>query len=204
MKNLTIDSVIEKNKLFSDTPYLLLLEISVLDPETKALEEVLRVCQNNEDFEFNGQVYAAANFMIDIRSEVGEMPTLQLSINDTTGAFHTQIEPYDGGLGFEVKLMVVDGSLVIGKPEIEEEFEVTSATVSGFAVSWDLGISNPLAISFPRRMQHRELCSWRFKSRECGYSGEKSSCDYTLDGGDGCVDKDNTRRFGGYPTMLRN
>ena len=42
------------------------------------------------------------------------------------------------------------------------------------------------------------MCSWTFKSDECGYTGSSESCGKTLTE---CKEKGNETRFGGFPSI---
>ena len=48
----------------------------------------------------------------------------------------------------------------------------------------------------PRRMYSRNYCGWVFKSSECGYSGEETTCNRTKQR---CKELNNYSRFGAFP-----
>jgi phage-related protein len=65
---------------------------------------------------------------------------------------------------------------------------------------------------FPRRRQARDFCQWRFRDpNTCAYDGPAPSCDYTLQGPNGCSAKGRrndgqwqTIMFGAYPGINSN
>lgn len=202
-KNLSIAAVIEKNRLTSDVPYLLCIEVDVIHPDTGAFVETLRLVRNSENVTVNGQEFVASNFDISIRTEGNAAPDVSVSIEDQTRAVEARMQAYGGGVDFPVRVMLVPGNALDEPPEDVEYFKVVSGGSSGYRVRWTLGADNPLALSFPRRRQLRDRCAWRYKSSDCGYSGSMPSCDLTLQGANGCGAHSNSENFGGYPGINR-
>jgi lambda family phage minor tail protein L len=57
-------------------------------------------------------------------------------------------------------------------------------------------------IRLPRRTYYRERCAWAYKdATTCGYTGQLSTCDKTMEGTNGCRAHDNVLRFGGFPSI---
>lgn len=198
-KIIPISTVVEKNKLSSAVPFLVCLDITVIDPYTAATVETLRVVQNNEDFTFNGNTYAAANFTIGFKAEGSTQPTIELGMVDYTRALQQRMQAYGGGVGFKVTVSVVNSGAPSAPAELVEFFEVIAATSSDYSANFTLGAESGLARLFPRRRQMRDFCSWRYKSTECGYTGGLASCDLTLNGTNGCVVHANAANFGAFP-----
>jgi phage-related protein len=125
---------------------------------------------------------------------------VKVTIQDQTRAVQAIMEQYQGGVNSRVKLMVVSGAVVsalTSEPELVENFIVNSAQTTDYVVTWDLGVRNPVNMSFPRRKQDVDQCSFRYKSPECGYVGGISSCDLTRAGPNGC--NVHGMNFGGFP-----
>ncbi|CDT54306.1 Putative Phage-related protein-like (fragment) [Vibrio coralliirubri] len=80
-----------------------------------------------------------------------------------------------------------------------ETFQVTGASAKNYEVSWTLGAMDLLRVRTPRRRQMRNRCCWRYKSKECGYTGAQKYCDLSLQGLNGCTAHDNEGNFGGFP-----
>jgi len=198
--DLSIATVVEKNRIESDVAFLLLMKVEVRD-SSGALIETLRLVRNNENVTVDGNLYTAFPFGIDIVSEAGKEPSVQLSIEDVTGAIQQTMEPYDGGIGFEVVLMVVNMDPGVSTVEASETFRVVDATVSDYTVTWTLGAESHLAIPFPPRRQIKDTCPWNYKDNDCKYDGELPSCDFSLEGANGCAAHENEINFGGFPAL---
>lgn len=73
---------------------------------------------------------------------------------------------------------------------------------------------NIININLPFCNYNRDFCRWVFDSAECGFStygelnttnyrlAKATSCDHTLKGPNGCTAHKNTRRFGGFPSLI--
>jgi phage-related protein len=199
--SLSIASVIEKNRLSSDVPWLICLDIDVIDPASMAVVETMRLVRNTEAITFNGFDYVPSNFDIELKSSSGEQQTVSVSINDYSLAIQKRMQDYGGGVGFKVSVMVVNAGNLAQPPEIIEYFEVVGASSNNYACSFTLGAENNLTKTFPRRRQMRDFCQWRYKSAECGYTGSVPTCDLSLQGPNGCATHDNVVRFGAYPGL---
>lgn len=199
-RHLTVASAIDKNKIASENAWLILCTIEVRDEFGQPVE-TLRIVKNNEDIVYQGETYTAAEFNIDFESAANEEPSMKFSALDPTGAIRDRMEDYDGGVGFGVTLTIVNTGNLDAPPEIEEEFDVLTASAPGVNVSWTLGAENPLKYQFPYRRQYRDRCPWVFKSPRCGYAGAATHCDFTLNGPNGCRVKNNVRNFGGFPAL---
>lgn len=198
-RTIPIATAIEKNRLSSNTPFLVLLDVEVVDPDTGAVVETLRVAKNDEPVVYRGATYTAANFTLEVKSEAGALAQVQLLFVDYTRDLQARMQAYGGGVGFKVTMTVVNAAALADAPEIQEFFEVTNATASDYSASFTLGAESGLAKIFPRRRQMRDYCAWRYKGAECGYAGGLASCDLTLQGTNGCAAHNNTLRFGGFP-----
>jgi hypothetical protein len=203
--HLSVATIIEANRIHSDVAFLVALEIDVIDPVTGGLVDIMRLVRNGENVTFNGHEFVSASFDIELESAAGEVPQIQLSAVDYSQAIQAKMQQFGGGIGFEVRVIVINAGALDQPPEMVERFKVVKASAKNYVVTFTLGAENPLTLRFPRRLQFRDRCPWRFKSAECGYTGPASSCDYTLQGDSGCSDKGNQANFGGFPgLMLRN
>jgi phage-related protein len=199
-RHLTVASAIDKNKIDSMNAWVVLAKIVVRDEFDQEVE-TLRVCKNNENITYQGEEYVAAEFDLDFESAANEEPQMKFSAQDPTGVIRSRMEDYNGGVGFGVTLMVVNSGNLAAEPEINEEFDVVSASAPQTTVSWVLGAENPLKYQFPYRRQYRDRCPWVFKGNRCQYVGSATSCDYTMNGPNGCRVKDNMIHFGGFPAL---
>lgn len=201
MKNLSSVLVSEKNKIASDKAWLFALEVRVIDPLLGTLVETIRLVRNDEETIIDGETFTPFPFEPDIRESDG-IPTLNIVIQDQTQVVQEKMDEYGGAVGFEVSVIVVSGddaSSMNSEPELVEDFEVVESSVADYVVTWRLSVPNPLNVSFPRRRQYSDQCSFRYKSTECGYDGEIATCDLTLNGANGCSAHSNEANFGGFP-----
>lgn len=198
-KSLSVASIIEKNRLSSDTPFLILLDIGVVDPSTGSVAETLRYVRNTEGVTFNGFTYDPASFDIELKEESGSPTSINLTIKDYTRIVQQRMQLYQGGVGSQVTVTVANGAALSKPPEVQEYFEVVAASSNAYAVSFTLGTENVITKAFPRRRQTRDYCQWRYKSAECGYTGNLATCDLTRNGPNGCEAHSNVIRFGAFP-----
>lgn len=198
-KSLSVASIIEKNRLSSDVPFLVTLDIDVVNPDTGTVVQTLRFVRNTEAINFNGHTYDPANFDIELKEEAGSLQMIQLAIRDYSRLVTRYMNQYGGGVGFTVTVSVVNSAALTQPPEIQEFFEVTGAEASQFACTFSLGAENVVAKTFPRRRQTRDYCQWRYKGEECRYAGSMPSCDLSLKGPNGCEEHGNVINFGAFP-----
>lgn len=203
--SLSVATAIEKNRLSSDTPFLVCLDVNVVDPISGYTVETIRVVQNTEAINFNGFDYEPASFDIELKADAGKQTSVSLSINDFSRAIQARMQAYGGGVGFGVVITVVNAGNLAAGPEIVEYFEIVGASAANYAVTFTLGAENSLAKVFPRRRQTRDFCQWRYKDgATCGYTGDMPSCDLTFEGANGCTAHGNAIRFGGFPGINQN
>jgi hypothetical protein len=207
--NLTVASVIDKNRISSDVAWVILLDIFITDPNTRMVTEVLRIARNDEnvvfgqDGEGNSITYLAANFDINIDHKQGSTPTVSISARDQIGYIRSRMEAMAGGILSEVQMTVANSSRLDKPAEVQERFQIITATVKDDIVTFQLGAENPLSVQFPKHRQWQDRCAWRFRGYGCGYSGAAVSCDYTKGGPNGCTAKGNTINFRALPGLVR-
>jgi hypothetical protein len=203
-KSLSVASIIEKNKLSSASPWLIALDIQVIDPLSGQLVETLYVVRNSEPIQFNGNIYQESSFDLELKEQANAQPTVQLTFNDYTRALQARMQAYGGGVGFKVNAYIVNAGNLGQGPELTEYFEVIGASAQQYVCTFTLGAENTVMQTFPRRMQTRDYCQWRYRSPECGYNGPNPSCDLSFKGPNGCAAHNNTINFGGFPAINQN
>lgn len=201
--HLSVATVIDKNRLRSVDAFVFLMEVDVIDPKTRTFVETLRFCRNDETITYQGETYTAANFDLDVKQETGTIPELRLSAVDYSRALQSRMMTYGGGVGFDVRVIMITTANLEQPPEIIESFKVISASASDYVVAFTLGAENPLTLRFPLYRQYADRCRWRYKSPQCGYAGTMPTCDLTLQGSNGCAAHGNARRFGGFPGLTQ-
>jgi lambda family phage minor tail protein L len=203
-KSLSVASVIEKNRLSSDTPFLVLLDIDVVDPDSGSVVETLYFVRNTEAVTFNGHSYQPMSFDIELKEETGEGQSITLTVKDYSRLVQQRMQSYKGGVGFGVTVTIANAAALDKPAEVQEFFQVTAAEASNFSCSFTLGTDNFVTKGFPRRRQTRDYCQWRYKGEECGYTGVLASCDLTRAGPNGCEAHANVIRFGAFPGINSN
>ena len=198
-KHLSLATVVEKNKIASTVAFIMLLEVDVVSNVTGLVIETQYLARNNEDVTYQGQVYTSTAFKFEVEESAEGVPEVSVVINDPTGRVMSKVEAYGGGVGWKVRMKYVNTGNLDQPPEIEELVYILATKAENYVVEFTLGARNPLSQRFPRRMQWRDRCGWVYKGAECGYAGPEATCDYSLQGGNGCSAKGNEHRFGGLP-----
>ena len=198
--SLSVATVIEKNKIFSDTAFVLLFEIDVVDLSGNPVETVY-ICKNSTNIAYKGNEYIASNFSVQLDQDTQSEPKLQLTMEDPSGVVRDQMQVYGGGIGFNTTLTVVNTGDLTQPPEMAMNFKVISATQNNYQVQFTLGIDNPIAYRFPMRLMYHDQCTYIYKGARCKYSGSLTTCDFSMNGANGCVVHSNVANFGGFPGL---
>lgn len=208
--NLKLATVLEANKLRSPNAWPVLLEFSI-DPENTP-DQVVRVCDNNEDIIFQGNTFIAFSFQIDsieYKSQ-GELPSITLRVSNIQRAVQSVVDKYDGGTDSKCRLIALNMADLTGEPEVDVEFQVQDVQADEQWVSFQLGAPNPQRLPFPRSSYMNDHCDKDFNSPTmqaildprgvaCAYEGPIQTCSHKLEGGNGCRAHNNILNFGGYP-----
>lgn len=194
MKNLPANLIIEKNKIASPNPWLILLDVTLTD------NTQFFFVKNTSNIWFGDpqQEYTAINFEIDPpkESSTGEIPTATLRISNVTKIIQTYLEQLEGCVGSTVVVRIVNYAyLAENYAELEMTFDVIATNSDAKWVSFTLGAPNPLRRRFPLYRYIANHCGWSYESAECGYVGDLETCERTLID---CRLHDNSKRFGGY------
>lgn len=189
----------DKNKIASDKAFLVALVIDIKNEQGTTVE-TLKLINNAEDFVFMGENYVAYPFSMDLNYEANSQPTVSLTAQDVSRALMARMQQYQGGVGSKVTMLIIHEDNTAGPADISETFDVMSASSSDYTVNWTLGSINLLDRPFPARRQAKDRCQWEYKDPDsCGYTGGLASCDFTLNGPNGCDVHNNTRFFGAQP-----
>lgn len=202
-KPLSVNSVIDKNKIVSGAVWVVMLDIEIVDPNTREVVDTLYIVKNNEDVVYQGHVYKAGNFDINLDQRQNSAPTVSITAQDQTGYIEARMEAMAGGVFSNVHLSIVNTQRLDLEPEMRETFQILSSGCKNHVVSFDLGAENFLNIRFPKHSQRQDRCAWRYRGYGCGYVGSMPSCDYTKDGANGCKAHGNLARFRAIPGLIR-
>lgn len=183
----------EKNKLSTGSVFIILLDIDLKDGD------VIRVCYNNEDVVWNGNLYQAFPFELGEVSEStdGSDPNVELRVDNTSRALSYYIESSGGAVKMPVVLRVVNSeNLNSTEPELEERFIVQKTNVAEDFVTFTLGAEYSSRTRRPLNRYMKNNCPFKYKGLRCGYNGSNPNCTHTLTD---CRAHNNSKRFGGFP-----
>ena len=193
MLNLSNIAKFEKNRLISDTAWIILLEITLVSGL------IMRFCSNNEDIDWNGFTWIAFPFDFDYISQGsdGRFPHVTVSVSNVTRTVEGYLEQEGGGVGAKVRVMVVMSThLDIKRAEQELEFTVKSTSYNREWVVFVLSGAINLQRRVPERRFFKNFCPFMYKGPECRSVSELPTCDKTLKN---CKERLNATRFGGEP-----
>lgn len=195
--DISSEAINEKNKLFSNGTWLILLEINYPG------EDSIYLVNNTEDITWNNKLWKATSFGISgiTENKDGEVPKVQIQFRDPTRMLASLLDKYNGGIGASVvKRVVHSKNLHLTTPEVSYYFELLDTTVkSNIDVNLSLGTESLTNIRMPKHVYLKDHCRWQeFKGAECQYNGPESSCNRTYTQ---CQEYGNVHRFGGFPGM---
>lgn len=190
MLSISAISKAEKNKLSTDSCFLILLEIR--------LQNTVYICYNNEDVTWKGQLYQAFPF------EIGEVaedtdnsdPNISLKVSNVAQGLQAHVEESGGGVGTEVILRVVNSLNMNGDADLEEYYTVLSCKVDEQWIDFTLGNAYSARTRRPLDRYMKNNCPFAYKGLRCGYNGNMETCMHTLAD---CREHGNSMRFGGFP-----
>ena len=196
-------AIAEKNKVSSDTCWLLAMRITIPDDPSS---QIVRVIANNEDITWAGYTWQAFPFEIDEIGEnsKGEVPRVDVRISNVSRVMEYYLHAYDtytklnGYSPITVEIMVINtGNLGNTTPEVSYEFELQQPKTNAQWATFTLGASSPYRKRFPEYRILKNQCQHKdFKGVECSYVGAETECDRTLAR---CKELANAERYGGFP-----
>ena len=192
--------IAEKNKLASDSAYIVLFEIALV-----GLEEIIRVCLNTESIFWNDFEWIPFPVELDDIDEgsKGEVPSLNLKISNVDRVIQGYMEKGRGGVGGTVVIRVVNSKhLDVSDLLFEEEFTITKATVDQMWATFTLGASYPMTARRPLWRHLSNHCPHEYGGPVCGVPpgvvAQYPTCNKSLVD---CRIRANSPRFGGEPAI---
>lgn len=185
-------AVLEKNRLASDAPFLIFLEI-----ENPSIGEI-RLVRNTENIQWQGKEWQAFPLDIETSGEDGKtIPALNVKMSNCGGIIQTYMQQYNGLVDSGVRLMVALASnLANPTPEFELDFLIKSASYDESWVTFCLSASAELMNRFPAHRYINNFCPFHCGDIRCSYIGA-GNCVNTLES---CLIPS---RFGGEPGIQR-
>lgn len=193
MLNLPLALRIEKNKLVSTAPWLLLLDVTLPDASH------IRLARNTDDVVFGGETYTAFAFELDEVKTGGDgrIQGVGLRVANPARALQPYLEAHEGLIGCAVTVAVVHAAnLAEDHTELMLSWEILAAQPDANWINFTLGAMNPLRRRFPLLMAAPRSCHWMYKGAECASTHVATTCARTLDA---CRTLGNSHRFGGRP-----
>ena len=207
-KTLPLALIVEKNKLNTDDPWLVFLDVVLPD------ESTLQIVNNTENVVWNSTTYVGLPFQLGVNkySQGSEIPSIELKVSNVARSIQAQIDGLHGLIGSTVTLHIVNtGHLTEDFSELDVTFSVIATSVDSEWVTFSLGAPNPIRQRFPLYYFLSNSCNWlpHFKGHECAYGkigspsegGTDTSCKGTLED---CEAKNNSQRFGGFKGLNPN
>lgn len=188
-------AILEKNKLSSDAPFLLLLKLHHAD-----LPEDIYLARNTEDVVWSGRTWTRFPLSVTpVTTDGTTLPTVNLTVSNCGGIIQSYLQRYGGMTDAAVTLYVVHTKL-LDNPEPLDQLDFTNLSTSYDEawVTFKLGSSPELYNKFPLDTYMVDFCPFVFKSVRCGYAGTDKPCNNTFKE---CRIKE---RFGGEQGMTGN
>jgi phage-related protein len=161
-----------KNKLYSDTSFLELLEIQMLSGD------VLHIANNNDDVWWGGRTWNKFAFKSgdDLETAEGEDHSISIQVSNVTGTMQGHLEESANGmLGDTVIYRLVYPAATTAA--ITGQFEIVDAYADEVWVTFTLGAENWFLNRFPAHAYNRDRCwYWPHMTDVCSYT-DSSLCD---------------------------
>lgn len=161
-----------------------------LDLSALGVTDIYRFHSENQvgSIVFKDQVFNEMPIQVDgfEVSGRGQLPTPKLTVSNVFGIFSDLLSEYDGLVGAKLiryvttpdHLNQVGDNYTITDPD---EWYVSSYEDNSISVTLNLKSSFDLqGCKLPNRIILRDICSWVYKSAECGYIGVIPACKKTL------------------------
>lgn len=180
---------LEKNKLSTDMPFLVLLKL-----HHEQLAEDLYFVRNRENVTWNGKSWIAYPINLEPYEEDGKtLPAINLKLSSGGGLVTTYIQQCRGLTDAKVTIYIVYSKLLnTPKPEVQYDFQITETQYDEEWITFTLGTSPELANRFPANKYLTDYCPFVCGDVRCGYTGAEQ-CKNNLAS---CLIP---RRFGGEP-----
>jgi phage-related protein len=192
---LTLLQRLEKNRLYSNGAWLALLDITINNTYN------VKVCNNNEDITYEGNVYYAFPFSMDVialEDSKGETNDITLKVSNLTGIIMNYIEMSEGAKNSTITIAYINSKHLDEPAAFRETMKISSISYDDSWVELKLSANYITSFRIPMRTYKRDFCDYQFKGIECGYNGSETACNHSLKR---CRELHNEIRYGGEPTI---
>jgi len=183
MLALSENLVIAKNRLCSQWPWLLLLELHVND----TADTIFRWVQHEEDVTFDSNEFTAFNFELEtITYKGGEIPKTTLRISHVTQVLKPTLENNRGCTSSQVVIYFVHANLLDEDySELTLNFDILYPQITAKSVEFHIGGPSPLRRRVPPDRYYADSCRYfrRYGRAHCQYTADTVQ-DVTLSGTD--------------------
>lgn len=195
MRSITSTFKTEKNKSANRPIFL----YTIVDYDGATHD--LCFAEYDADVTYAGVTYAKFPITHEYISEntQGEVDIVKITVSNVSRLIQSYLETYDLR-GKKVYItMVWANQLADASAYLRDTYYIDSYSADEERVEFALSSKyDVLELELPARKYMRGYCSWKFKSTECAYAGEETTCNKTLQR---CKALSNELRFGGFPSV---
>ena len=195
MKNLDTDFLIEASKLTNQPIFL----YTVWDYDDATNN--LYFAEYRDNVVFDGITYTSFPITHEFVTEnlQGKVDSIRLNVGNVSRQIQSYLEAYNWR-GKKVTIRIVFANRLANADEYyDTDFYIEAYAGGDTSTEFVLTSKfDAMNTNLPRRVYHRNFCSWRFKGTECQYAGVETECNKTLQR---CRELNNTLRFGGFPSV---
>lgn len=164
-----------------------IIDLYILDLNSININQIYRFCNwkqsSGTDIQFQGITYSAMPLQAQgfERNARGKMPTPKIEFGNVFGAITAFALAYDDLIGATLTRKRTLAKFLDGQPTADSSMEFLSqsfivyrkAEENELKISFELkrGLDLGYKSKIPARLVLRNICSWRYRSAECGYTG---------------------------------
>lgn len=194
---ITLDSVVTSEKNKAENAPIFLYEIFDYDGNGSNLY----FAEYDVDVVFNSITYQHYPITHEIVADnaAGEIENVRVSASNVSRLIQAYLEAYDWRKKKVVIRLVWANQLVDPTATLTFTYYIDSYTTTQDTAEFNLVPKiDLLDYNLPGRIYSRNYCVWKFKSTECGYTGDTTTCNKTKAA---CQALENFTRFGGFPSV---
>lgn len=216
-RTLPASFILEKNKLYNENPWLMLIELQVSSTSSFYLTNSMTSITSN------GDVFDPYPITLDKipSSDEGDLTNVRITISNITRELMTYVEESDGLVGKTLLLQIFNAANL--NDTYSEKLEVFSSGCTVGSIEIEASYFMLETATFPGAFFVRDYCMWEFGSAECGVDTSNinifnpsvdSTCTKRKSGNFGCifwgtressagVTVNHPKRYGGFPSIPR-
>ena len=197
--------IIEKNKISSNNPFFVILDITITNQLDFTDIKNLYLVNNNENIFIPSltnpsleQEYIGFPFSVGVlkQNNTGRIESFEIQVSNVDRRISDIIEDYQGGVNSDIKMTIISAdNLDLNYSELEYNFTILSTKIDEQNVIFTCGLPSPLLHRFPLHRYIATSCRFEYKKVECSAVSEKTTCNKSLEN---CRERNNSPRFGGF------